>query len=79
MSRAGELDMKIALTSIEYLANETSYAPWHAAMDQLYYVDNMLKRTEIYGMFKQVMAALLEPSFTRISLTSSLNDTQDER
>ena len=50
--RAGELDIDIALRTLEYLNTEEDYVPWVAAIRQLSYVDRMLKRTSLYGTFK---------------------------
>jgi len=37
---------------LEYLDDELDYLPWVVAEEQINYVDNMLKNTEVYGKFK---------------------------
>ena len=49
--RSGDLDMKIALQTVNYLANEREYIVWEAALGELGYVDAMLERTSLYGSF----------------------------
>lgn len=49
--RASQLSTKIALGTFEYLKDELDYIPWVAAQRQLDYLDRMLSRTELYGLF----------------------------
>lgn len=51
MVRAGKLSTEIALHVLEYLDKETDYVPWVAAAQQLSYLDDMLRRTKLYGQF----------------------------
>ena len=49
--RSGDLDMKIALRTTEYLGSETEYVAWSAASDELGFVSTMLKRNPLYGEY----------------------------
>ena len=52
------LQTSLSLTS--YLAKETDYIPWSAALSGLSYINKMLKRTPAYGDFKRSLNVLGE-------------------
>lgn len=48
------LDQDIALRTVNYLSTDLDYAPWRAFSRELGYVDAMLERTQLYGMFEVI-------------------------
>ena len=50
--RAEELEVTVALDTLDYLNGEQDYVPWAAAKRELKYVDDMLSSTEEYGEFQ---------------------------
>lgn len=52
LARAGRLAYTQALLITNYLRKETEYLPWKAALDNLEYLDAMLRRTTAYDSFK---------------------------
>ena len=58
MARAGLLDYQIALGVTSYLAKETEYIPWKAALNGIAYLKSMLNRSPVYGDFKVVQNIL---------------------
>ncbi|XP_052891874.1 aminopeptidase N [Anopheles moucheti] len=66
LARAGYLDYVVALNVTRYLAHETDYVPWKAAIAALNYIDSMLIRTRHYGLFKKYSMDLLENIFQEV-------------
>ena len=52
------LDYQIALGVTSYLAKETEYIPWKAALNGIAYLKSMLNRSPVYGDFKVVQNIL---------------------
>ena len=50
--RSGDVGTLTALQVVDYLTEELDYVPWSAATTELSYVDQMLRRTAIYGNFQ---------------------------
>ncbi|XP_067654001.1 aminopeptidase Ey-like [Haliotis asinina] len=55
LAKAGLLDQSIALETVTYLSKDLDYAPWRAFSRELGYVEDMLERTPLYGMFQVFM------------------------
>ncbi|KAL4227197.1 hypothetical protein ACF0H5_015170 [Mactra antiquata] len=55
LARADKLSTEIALNVLEYLDKELDYVPWVAAIQQIGYIDSMLRKTDVYGQFKAFM------------------------
>lgn len=53
-NRAGELSTEIAMGTLTYLDKEHDLVPWLAAKTQIDYLDEMLRKTDIYGEFKVI-------------------------
>ncbi|XP_067653154.1 aminopeptidase N-like [Haliotis asinina] len=73
LAKAGMLDQDVALRTVNYLNGDLDYAPWRAFRRELGYVDNMLERTPLYGMFEDFMKKTVEIPFT----TLGTNITED--
>lgn len=58
MARANQLNYAQALHTIEYLKNETDYAPWYAAFSNFDYILNRFNNEES-KLFKDYILALL--------------------
>lgn len=52
LARAGKLDYAIALDVTSYLAHESEYLPWKAALTALNYLDDMLIMLPGYDKFR---------------------------
>ena len=52
LARSGRLDYSVALNLTRYLSNEREYLPWKSASMALKFLDSMLGRTPIYGVFQ---------------------------
>ncbi|XP_053377176.1 aminopeptidase N-like isoform X1 [Mercenaria mercenaria] len=68
LARAGQLSTDIALNILEYLGKEQDYIPWVAARTQLQYLDDMLRKTELYGKFENFMLSKLSDPFKHFGL-----------
>ena len=62
----GEQDYSVAFAMINYLNKEDEYIPWKAALDNLRYVNRLLIRSELYGVFKGYMQHILEPIYEKV-------------
>jgi hypothetical protein len=51
-SFTGDQNYGIALSVINYLAQENEYIPWKAALSNLASLNRLLKHTHLYGVFK---------------------------
>ncbi|XP_046580882.1 aminopeptidase Ey-like [Haliotis rubra] len=67
------LDQDVALRAVNYLSSDLDYAPWRAFRRELGYVDDMLERTPLYGMFEDFMKKTVDIPFT----TLGTNITED--
>jgi hypothetical protein len=54
MFRAGQLDYDIAFNLASYIKKESRFVPWRALLDNIGYLDNMLRKHDIYGKFFKV-------------------------
>ena len=52
LARVGLLKYDLAIEFTYYINSETEYLPWAAALTGLRYIEEMLKRTAVYGDFK---------------------------
>lgn len=48
----GEMSISLALSSLDYLNQETEYVPWYAALGEIGYIRNMLLTKPIFGKFE---------------------------
>ncbi|KAK3095167.1 hypothetical protein FSP39_010973 [Pinctada imbricata] len=71
LAKSGDLDMRIALKTVNYLAKEREYIVWEAALGELGYVDSMLERTSLYGSFANFMRDTVEAPFNETNLADS--------
>lgn len=62
----GEQDYGIALAMINYLRQEDEYIPWKSALDNLRYVNRLLIRSPLYGVFKAYIQHVLEPIYEKV-------------
>ncbi|XP_048749587.1 aminopeptidase N-like isoform X4 [Ostrea edulis] len=71
LAKSGDLDMVIALKTVNYLDKEKEFVAWQAALRELGYVDSMLERTSLYGPFSKFMRNKVSGIFNPSSLSSS--------
>ncbi|XP_077973572.1 aminopeptidase N-like [Styela clava] len=45
-----------------YLSNEQEYAPWNSFLASAKYMEYLLSRSSLYGMFKTYLLKLVEPT-----------------
>lgn len=65
LARAGLLDMKIALQTLDYLDSELDFVPWKAALRELKYVKTSLQLTSLYGPFENFMRKILKQAYRK--------------
>ena len=46
------IDQILALEMTTYLQNEIEYVPWKSAIGNLAYIEGMLSKTGLYGLFE---------------------------
>lgn len=52
LAQSGQLDYNLALNLTRYLANEEAYVPWASALSNLHFIEDMLSRTQFFGLFQ---------------------------
>ena len=55
LARAGRLDYATALDVTSYLAHETEYLPWKAALTAMSFLDTMLVKFHGYDKFRVIV------------------------
>lgn len=50
--RAGQLDYDIAFNLALYIKKESKFVPWRTLLDSINYLENMLRKQDVYGKFK---------------------------
>ncbi|XP_046554047.1 aminopeptidase N-like [Haliotis rubra] len=66
LAKAGLLDQAIALRTVNYLSKDLDYVPWRAFIRELGYVESMLERTSLYGIFQVFMRNTASTPFAQI-------------
>ncbi|XP_052016126.1 aminopeptidase N [Apodemus sylvaticus] len=75
LASAGELPITLALNNTLFLANETEYMPWEAALSSLNYFKLMFDRSEVYGPMKSYLKKQVTPLFSHFKTIT--NNWQD--
>lgn len=65
LAKSALLDYKFAMEATRYLRGERDYLPWDTVLMSFSYIDDMLQRTPIYGLWKDYIANLIEPYYAR--------------
>lgn len=73
----GQQDYGIALDMISYLHQESEFIPWKSALDNLRYVNRLLLRSPVYGVFRAYIRHILRPIYKRIGGLDKVADPQD--
>ncbi|XP_035717445.1 aminopeptidase N-like isoform X1 [Vespa mandarinia] len=76
LARAGKLDYAIALDVTSYLAHESEYLPWKAALTALNYLDDMLIMLPGYDKFRIYTLKLLDNVYKQVGFTDKPGDPQ---
>ncbi|XP_031788192.1 aminopeptidase Ey isoform X1 [Nasonia vitripennis] len=76
LARAGRLDYSTALDVTSYLAHETEYLPWKAALTAMSFLDNMLVKFQGYDKFRVYALKLLDNVYRKVGFKDSLEDPQ---
>ncbi|NWY04920.1 AMPN Aminopeptidase, partial [Nothoprocta ornata] len=63
LARAKHLDVTVALNTTRFLAQETEYMPWQAALNNLAYFELMLDRSEVFGVMTRYVQRQVLPLF----------------
>ncbi|XP_042331729.1 aminopeptidase N [Sceloporus undulatus] len=64
LARAKHTSTILALNTTRYLAKETDYLPWDAALSNLGYFRLMFDRSEVYGPMKKYVQKQITPLFS---------------
>uniref|UniRef100_A0A803SKM2 Aminopeptidase n=1 Tax=Anolis carolinensis TaxID=28377 RepID=A0A803SKM2_ANOCA len=86
LARAGQVSTILALDTTRYLANETDYLPWDAALSNLGYFRLMFDRSDVYGPMRKYIQKQITPLFNHFkdvtsnwtTIPSSLMDQYNE-
>ncbi|KOC62990.1 Aminopeptidase N [Habropoda laboriosa] len=76
LARAGRLDYGTALDVTSYLAHETEYLPWKAALTAMHYLDDMLIDMPNYDKFRIYVLKLLDNVYKQVGFKDSPGDPQ---
>lgn len=63
LASAGKLPITLPLSNTLFLAQETEYMPWEAALSSLNYFKLMFDRSEVYGPMKRYLKKQVTPLF----------------
>ncbi|VDI46482.1 Hypothetical predicted protein [Mytilus galloprovincialis] len=74
-NKAGILDIKTALHTLDYLNSETEYIPWGAVVKELAYLDRMLVSTPVCGNFERFMIDKVKKTFREHQLNISIDQS----
>uniref|UniRef100_A0A182K329 Aminopeptidase n=1 Tax=Anopheles christyi TaxID=43041 RepID=A0A182K329_9DIPT len=64
----GQQNYGIAFAMMNYLRQETQYIPWKSALTNLNSINRILKRTQIYSIFKSYVQYILEPIYEQLDI-----------
>ncbi|XP_064599402.1 aminopeptidase N-like [Liolophura sinensis] len=67
LAKAGVLDQRVALGTVEYLVKEWAYLPWTTASNELIALAKILDRTAVYSKFKEFMRRTLKSHFLHVT------------
>ncbi|XP_012148075.1 suppressor of ER stress-induced death [Megachile rotundata] len=76
LARAGKLDYATALDVTSYLAHETEYLPWKAALTAMHYLDDMLIKMSSYDKFRVYILKLLDNVYKQVGFKDNPGDPQ---
>ncbi|KAK6184957.1 hypothetical protein SNE40_007297 [Patella caerulea] len=68
---SGDLDITIALKTLEYLNKEEDYVPREAARIQIAFVERMLSKSPVYGAWKKFMLSRIQEPFSRWTMNNT--------
>ncbi|KAL5020570.1 hypothetical protein ScPMuIL_003462 [Solemya velum] len=64
LARAGDVDLDLALGSLEYISAERELIPWQDISQQILFLNLMLSRTDLYGQYKTFWQMKLTEAYT---------------
>ncbi|XP_053202337.1 aminopeptidase N-like [Panonychus citri] len=65
LARANVVNYSLALNVTNYLIDEEDFIPWGSATGELKFLDSMLRRTNIYGRWKNYVLSLIVNKYNR--------------
>lgn len=68
---AGKLSITLPLSNTLFLASETEYMPWEAALSSLNYFKLMFDRSEVYGPMKRYLKKQVTPLFAYFKIKTN--------
>lgn len=71
LASAGKLSITLPLSNTLFLASETEYMPWEAALSSLNYFKLMFDRSEVYGPMKRYLKKQVTPLFTYFKIKTN--------
>ncbi|NXE81336.1 AMPN Aminopeptidase, partial [Cochlearius cochlearius] len=63
LARAKYVNVTLALSTTQFLSQETEYIPWEAALNNLHYFQLMFDRTEVFGAMTKYIRQQVMPLF----------------
>lgn len=76
LAKSGVLDYKFVMDATKYIKNEQDFLPIDSMSMSTAYIDDMLQRTPLYGDWREYMAQLLKPYYSRYKDTDWTNRKQ---
>lgn len=73
------VNISLALTSLDYLNQETEFVPWYAALNEIGYIRNMLLTKAIFGKFETYMQSKLEIIYGKIGFYGAQDESMNNR
>ncbi|XP_075570285.1 LOW QUALITY PROTEIN: aminopeptidase N [Pelecanus crispus] len=86
LARADYINVTVALSTTQFLSQETEYMPWEAALNNLHYFKLMFDRSEVFGVMSEYILHQVTPLFNHyktitgnwVSIPSGLMDQYNE-
>ncbi|XP_022293298.2 aminopeptidase N-like [Crassostrea virginica] len=73
------VNISLALSSLDYLDQETEFVPWYAALGEIGYIRNMLLTKPIFGKFEAYMRMKLETIYGKIGFKGEEGESMNNR
>uniref|UniRef100_H2Y8Z9 Aminopeptidase n=1 Tax=Ciona savignyi TaxID=51511 RepID=H2Y8Z9_CIOSA len=79
LARTGLVKYEIALKTTKFLRDDYDFLPWQSALRVLSYLDDMLGRSEAYGVYSSYLLYLVEPAYYNLTWTDEGDHLQRQQ
>ncbi|KAL8588264.1 hypothetical protein ACOMHN_008567 [Nucella lapillus] len=70
LARSGQLSVMTALHTLQVVKNDPDFVPWEALSAELRYLDLMLSGKDVYGVFEDYLAGLVNRTYHAVGMSS---------